>query len=112
MDGLNDQKLPETEGVIDGGNLQIKDDSKFDMNETNSRFNPNKLIFTVSEIIIIILFLNLLLCSFIKWKLKRGKRRGYHNVKIVDSSSEFGTETEMEEIDIGIQDDDISIIQD
>ena len=61
----------------------------------------------------ILLFVSLILCTFINWGLRYKQSNGYNSVKIVDSSSEFDTETELEEIDVDIDAvEDISIIQD
>ena len=70
--------------------------------------NPNSLVFTIGEVITIIVFLNLIFCIFVGWKSRKDKLKGYEIVKVIDSSSEFVTETE---IDIGIDvDEEISRI--
>lgn len=70
------------------------------------KLNPNSLIFTIGEVITIIIFLNLVFCMFVGWKSRKNKLRGYEVVKEIESSTEFVTETE---IDIGMDVDDEEI---
>ena len=100
-DGLRDIKLCFEFATVDGlMAVGIKEDDAG--NDDHDGFNPDSLVFTVGEVVGIIVFLNLILCVFVGWKKRKNGVKGYDIVKIIDSSTEFGndSEVEMQEIDI------------
>ena len=71
----------------------------------DGKFDPNDLVFIITEIIAIIIFLNLIFCTFVGCKSRNKNRKsGYDIVKTIDSQSDFSTDTEHQQREINIGD--------